>query len=159
MTKLQGQVKKWMEMAGQDCPEKPTIPDAQTRILRVRLLLEEVLELSKASGVSIGCNGEYDIDDMDMFDFYAKGEVDLVEVADALADINYVSYGAANAYGLNMEPFEECVHENNESKFVDGWIDEFGKFRKGPNYKPVDLKPILEKQKISNTSDIVNIHI
>ncbi len=172
MNRLQKQVADFMEKAGQECPSKPTAPSTDTRILRVRLLLEEVLEFAKASGVEIsipyvssnkGEHLEFNKEDSDNVEFQMwtvilsdlEGvdftlQVDapnLLEVADALTDINYVSYGAANAYGIDLEPFEHEVHANNMSKFEDGFRDpDTGKWQKGPSYKPVDLLPILKEQ-------------
>lgn len=153
MTKLQSQVKEFMLKAGQSCPDSPSIPNEDIRVLRVRLLLEEVLEFADASGVSIrdkfsDADGIY----MENLNFGIDKHklTDIVGVADALADINYVSYGAAVAYGLDMEPLEQAVHENNMTKFVDGYIDENGKLRKGPSYKPVDLTELVYKQINSN---------
>jgi predicted HAD superfamily Cof-like phosphohydrolase len=152
MGKIQKQVKEFMEKAGQKCPEKPQTISAADRILRVRLLLEEVFELAHASRVTIdNSRSMYGVSFED-FDIYAFGdEVDLVEVADALGDINYVSYGAANAYGIDMEPIEEEVQRSNMSKFIDGYRNEkTGKWEKGQSYTPVNLKPIIEKQQNAN---------
>jgi predicted HAD superfamily Cof-like phosphohydrolase len=146
MTTLQKQVKEFMIKAKQDAPEKPIVPDDATRKLRVSLLLEEVLEFAEASGVRIIDNEGYSIKDVDEFTFEIGEPVNMIEIADSLGDINYVSYGAAVAYGLDLEPFEKEISENNLTKFLDGWRDENGKFRKGPSYKPVDLQPILDKQ-------------
>lgn len=151
MTKQQEQVKDFMIKAGQNCPDKPTIPDEATRILRIRLELEELLELAEASGVliyhsNIGHRGKITKIDMKDVSFVCEGEVNLLEVADALTDIDYVNLGAAVAYGIDLDPFQDEVHQNNMSKFFDGYRDENGKWRKGPSYKPVDLKPILEAQ-------------
>ena len=153
MNKLQSQVKEFMLKAGQSCPEKPAEPSEDVRILRVRLLLEEVLEFAEASGVEIrdrcsDADGIY-MDNL-IFNINRFQNTDIVGVADALADINYVSYGAAIAYGLDMEPLEDSVHENNMTKFSDGYIDENGKLRKGPSYKPVDLTELVNKQIKSN---------
>ncbi len=104
MNQIQSQVKEFMAAVGQSMPDSPSAPDYQTRELRVRLLLEEVLEFAEASGVYISPNGCRDcgeIKSVDDFVFRDSGEVDLLEVADALADINYVSYGAANQYGID----------------------------------------------------------
>lgn len=173
MNKVQEQVKDFMVLAGQNCPIKPIVPDEKTRILRVRLLLEEVLELAEASGVIISIpytNAivkdesllEYDKEDSDNVAFeqwtVTLGDLegvkfeavpveDYLGIPDALADINYVSYGAAVAYGLDLEPFEQEVHESNMTKFIDGHKDpETGKWIKGPSYRPVNFKPILDKQ-------------
>ena len=144
MTKLQDQVKEFMIQAGQDCPDGPTISSQEVRILRVRLLLEEVLELAEASGVTIFDAGQ--VVSMGDLSFEAVEEANLLEIADALTDINYVSYGAGVAFGLDLEPFEQAVHANNMTKFEDGFRDENGKWRKGPSYKPVDLQPVLDAQ-------------
>jgi len=50
----QNKVKEFMQTFGQECPPKPTVIDENNRILRVKLLLEEVLELAEASGVDVG---------------------------------------------------------------------------------------------------------
>ncbi len=73
-------------------------------------------------------------------------KVDLVEVADALTDIDYVNLGAAIAYGLDLEPFQKEVQRSNMSKFIDGHRREDGKWVKGPSYSEANLAPILEKQ-------------
>lgn len=150
MDKIQSQVKEFMLRAGQACPDRPTIPDLATRQLRARLTLEEALEKIDCLGINLvitpidryngGCLQITDVS------FEDGGEVDLVGVIDGIADVSFVNYGLANAIGVDMEPIEQAVYENNMSKFIDGWTDEHGKFRKGPSYKPVDLKPLLEEQ-------------
>ncbi len=151
MNKIQQNVKEFMLAAGQQVNEKPTEADSHTAILRVRLLLEEVLEFAEASGVEI-ITQEGEILDVEALkteelSFSQIGKADLIEIADALGDINYVSYGAALCYGIDMEPIEEAIQSSNLSKFIDGHRDENGKWIKGPSYKPVDLKPILDSQK------------
>ncbi len=145
-----------MLAAGQACPESPTIPDENTRILRVRLLLEEVLELADASGISVYNNSE-DSDpcklQMPNLDFKGDGAPNLIEITDALADINYVSYGAAVAYGLDMGPLDQAVHDSNMTKFIDGHRDNNGKWIKGPSYTPVNLKPLIEQQYAKRQTD------
>lgn len=178
MDKNQKNVKEFMLKAGQDCPEKPTIPDEKTRILRVRLLLEEVLEFAAASGVKISIpsvatreylgihendsepftfiTGEIILSDLDGVGFSIDRKADLIEIADGLSDINYVSYGAAVSYGLDLEPFEEEAQRSNMSKFIDGHRDENGKWIKGPSYTPVNFQPILEKQQYKTFEDSLN---
>lgn len=146
MNQIQSQVREFMLGSGQECPTSLKIPDKQTRSLRVRLLLEEVLEFAESIGIEI--TGKYFDGDLCLEDLFFDDleYVDLTGVADALADINYVSYGAAVACGLDLEPIEQAVHDNNMTKFIDGWVDENGKFRKGPLYKPLDLKPLVDAQ-------------
>ena len=149
MNKIQRQVKEFMLNARQDCPDKATVPDAATRILRARLLLEEVFEYIEASGLEAVIDGKKIEFDKILFreDDPCGNPADLVKMVDAIADISYVNYGAAVSCGVDMEPIEQSVHENNLSKFDDCWFDEFGKLRKGPNYKPVDLTPLVNQQK------------
>jgi predicted HAD superfamily Cof-like phosphohydrolase len=146
MTNFQKNVSNFMKAVGQSCPESPTTPDNLTRVLRISLLIEEVLELAEASGVKV-CLFNDDIPlSVNDFNYNIEGEVDLVEVADALADINYVSAGAACSYGLDLEPFEDEVCRSNNSKIVNGFRRDDGKWQKGPNYSPANLAPILEEQ-------------
>lgn len=113
--------------------ERPRIPDDKTALLRVRLITEEVAETIKA--MSTG---------------------NMVEILDGLVDTVYVIVGAAISYGLGdvfMEAFAE-VHKNNMSKLgPDGKpiIDSGGKIIKPERYKPVDLKPLLEKAEKSDS--------
>ncbi|KZX72418.1 hypothetical protein A3714_16760, partial [Alcanivorax sp. HI0007] len=75
--------------------------------------------------------------------------VDLVEVADALTDINYVTYGAGHTFGIDLNATCEEVHRSNMSKLgADGKPvkDERGKVLKGPAYSPPALAPVLARQ-------------
>ena len=149
MNKIQQNVREFHEKAGQLINDKPTIVDSKTAILRVRLLLEEVLEFAEASGVEILTKQGDNLDTEAMngeLTFSHTGKANLIEVADALADINYVSAGAAICYGIDMEPVDLNVHLSNLSKFIDGYRDENGKWIKGPSYTPVNLEPILKEQ-------------
>jgi predicted HAD superfamily Cof-like phosphohydrolase len=167
MRKEQEKIKDFMKKAGQDTPKMPYIPDDKTRALRVQLLLEEVLELAEASGVVVlqtlneqqlkEIKGAKEGEPVHVAitkkkqNFYIikdyKEEVDLVEVADALADIEYVNLGAGAAYGLDVQEFFDEVHDSNMTKFVDGYRDETGKWRKGPSFREPDLKQVLKNQK------------
>jgi predicted HAD superfamily Cof-like phosphohydrolase len=146
---MQNKVKEFMQKAGQHTPDCLTIPSKENRELRVKLLLEEVLELAKASGVDIRQftdNGNVIHEPLSMDNCIVEATsdiVDVVEVADAIADINYVSYGCAVTYGIDMEPVEKEVHRSNMSKFIDGYRRDDGKWIKGPSYSPANLKNII----------------
>ena len=75
---------------------------------------------------------------------------DLLEVADALTDILYVTYGAGHAFGINLDECFKEVQKSNMSKLgEDGkpiYRDD-GKVLKGPNYFEPDLKSVLQLQK------------
>lgn len=147
MKKEQNDVKEFMAAACQDCPDIPTPQDFPTRELRVRLLLEEVLELADALGIAVVNNDGATVE-MDGLAFMNNFEpVNLVEVADALTDIEYVNQGAACAFGIDLEPCWDEVQRSNMSKFIDGHRDEkTGKWIKGPSYSPAKLAPIIMKQ-------------
>ena len=114
-------VKKFMETFGQEIKEKANFPDDKISSLRYELIKEELDELREA------------IDSKD-----------IKEVADALTDILYVTYGAGHAFGINLDKCFEEVQNSNMSKVgQDGKpIDnEHGKVMKGPDY----FKPNLGK--------------
>ena len=72
---------------------------------------------------------------------------DLLEVADALTDILYVTYGAGHAFGINLDKCFEEVQNSNMSKLDDNGkpiYNEHGKVMKGPNYFKPDLKKIYQ---------------
>jgi len=153
MTKLQDSVKNWMKAVGQATPTHPSEPDNLTRVLRISLLLEEVLELAEASGVEVCLNDDGYKLSIDDFNYNIVMSSDLVAVADALADIDYVSAGAACAFGLDIEPFHDEVCRSNDSKLIDGYKRADGKWIKGPRYSPANLKPILDKQIVLGYED------
>ncbi len=146
MTPLQTNISEFMLKAGQVVRSKPTKLTPSEAILRARLVLEEAFELAEALGVDIDLpeTGESIYFKTLMFD--QNGEQDLVATADAIADLSYVNIGTAVACGIDMEPVDAEVHKSNMSKFIDGYVDADGKYRKGPSYKAPNLKPILEAQ-------------
>ena len=116
-----GRVKKFMETFGQEIKEKADFPNDKITSLRYELIKEELDELKEA------------ID-----------KRDIKEVADALTDILYVTYGAGHAFGINLDKCFEEVQNSNMSKLgKDGKpiYNENGKVMKGPNY----FKPNLSK--------------
>ena len=114
-------VKKFMETFGQEVKEKAEFPNDKITSLRYDLIKEELGELREA-----------------------LEKKDIKEVADALTDILYVTYGAGHAFGINLDKCFEEVQNSNMSKLgKDGKpiYNEKGKVMKGPNY----FKPDLEK--------------
>ena len=114
-------VKKFMETFGQEIREKAGFPDDKITSLRYELIKEELDELKEA------------IDSKD-----------IKEVADALTDILYVTYGSGHAFGINLDKCFEEVQSSNMSKLgSDGKpiYNDKGKVMKGPNY----FKPNLNK--------------
>ena len=117
-------VKKFMETFGQETKEKASFPNDQIISLRYDLIKEELDELKEA---------------MD--------KKDIKEVADALTDILYVTYGAGHAFGINLDDCFEEVQNSNMSKLdKDGKpiYNDKGKVMKGPNYFKPDLRKFIK---------------
>ena len=117
-------VKIFMKTFGQIVRTKPQFPEQKTMQLRLNLIKEELKELEEA-----------------------MNNKDLKEIADALTDILYVTYGAGFAYGINLDKCFKEVQRANMSKLgKDGKpiFNENGKVMKGPNYKKPDLKQFVE---------------
>ena len=117
-------VKIFMETFGQMVRTKPQFPDEKTMKLRYDLIKEELNELE-----------------------YAMKTKNLKEIADALTDILYVTYGAGFAYGIDLDRCFKEVQRANMSKLgEDGKpiFNEKGKVMKGPNYREPDLKQFVE---------------
>ena len=117
-------VKTFMKTFGQMVRTKPQFPDKETTQLRYDLIKEELNELEQAMKTK-----------------------DLKEVADALTDILYVTYGAGYAYGINLDKCFKEVQRANMSKLGnDGKpiYNEKGKVMKGPNYLEPKLKQFVE---------------
>jgi predicted HAD superfamily Cof-like phosphohydrolase len=114
-------VKKFMETFGQEVKNKPSFSTDKINKLRYDLIKEELEELKDA----------------------LKNK-DLLEVADALTDILYVTYGAGHAFGINLDKCFDEVQNSNMSKLDEKGkpiYNEMGKVLKGPNY----FKPNLSK--------------
>ena len=117
-------VKNFMKTFGQEVKEKAEFPSDKITSLRYDLICEELSELKEA------------IDNKD-----------IKEVADALTDILYVTYGAGHAFGINLDKCFEEVQNSNMSKLGnDGKpiYNETGKVMKGPNYFKPDLSKFLK---------------
>jgi len=113
----------FMKTFGQEVREKPSFSTDKTNQLRVNLIKEELDELKEA---------------MD--------NKDLLEVADALTDILYVTYGAGHALGINLDKCFEEVQNSNMSKLDENGkpiYNDAGKVMKGPNYFKPDLSKFV----------------
>ena len=116
-------VKKFMKTFGQEIKEKASFPDDKITALRYDLIKEELGELREA---------------MD--------KKDIKEVADALTDILYVTYGAGHAFGIDLDKCFEEVQNSNMSKLgSDGKpiYNDKGKVMKGPKYFKPDLNKFV----------------
>ena len=116
-------VKQFMQTFGQEVKTKASFSDEKTNQLRIDLISEELEELKNA--------------------ITSK---DLLEVADALTDILYVTYGAGHAFGINLDKCFDEVQNSNMSKLGSNGkpiYNESGKVMKGPDYFKPDLSKFL----------------
>ena len=146
MTNLQKRVKHFMAAVGQATPDKPSIPDNLTRVLRVSLILEEALEFAEASGIEITLGSDGQPIEIEDLNYNIVDEPDIVECMDAVCDLNVVSTGAAVSYGVDIEPLEDEVCDSNDSKIDGGYRREDGKWVKPITYRPANLEPLIRQQ-------------
>ena len=116
-------VKTFMQTFGQEVKSNPSFSDEKTNQLRLDLIAEELEELTEA-----------------------MKSKDLLEVADALTDILYVTYGAGHVFGIDLDKCFDEVQNSNMSKLgPDGnpIYNEAGKVMKGPDYFKPDLSKYI----------------
>ncbi len=113
----------FMKTFGQEVKNKPSFSTDKINKLRLDLIKEELSELSDA-----------------------MNNKDLLEVADALTDILYVTYGAGHAFGIDLDKCFDEVQNSNMSKLDENGkpiYNEHGKVMKGPNYFKPDLSKFV----------------
>ena len=113
----------FMKTFGQEVKDKPAFSTDKINKLRIDLIKEELEELTEAMKNN-----------------------DLLEVADALTDILYVTYGAEHAFGIDLDKCFEEVQNSNMSKLDDNGkpiYNDAGKVMKGPNYFKPDLSKFV----------------
>ena len=113
----------FMKTFGQEVKTTPSFSTDKINKLRLDLIKEELQELTDA-----------------------MNNKDLLEVADALTDILYVTYGAGHAFGINLDKCFEEVQNSNMSKLGENGepiYNESGKVMKGPNYFKPDLSKFV----------------
>ena len=117
-------VKIFMETFGQEVKNKPSFSSEKINKLRYELIREELDELKEALNSN-----------------------DLLEVADALTDILYVTYGSGHSFGIDLDQCFEEVQKSNMSKLDEQGkpiYNESGKVMKGPNYFKPDLSKFVK---------------
>ncbi len=113
----------FMKTFGQEVKTEPSFSTEKINKLRIDLIKEELHELTEA-----------------------MNNKDLLEVADALTDILYVTYGAGHAFGINLDKCFDEVQNSNMSKLGEDGnpiYNESGKVMKGPNYFKPDLSKFV----------------
>ena len=114
----------FMKTFGQEVKTKPSFSSDKINKLRLDLIKEELFELTEA-----------------------MNNKDLLEVADALTDILYVTYGAGHAFGINLDSCFQEVQNSNMSKLGNNGkpiFNDQGKVMKGPNYFKPDLSKFIK---------------
>ena len=114
----------FMKTFGQEVKTKPSFSTEKINKLRIDLIKEELEELTEA-----------------------MNNKDLVELADALTDILYVTYGAGHAFGIDLDKCFDEVQNSNMSKLDENGnpiYNENGKVMKGPNYFKPDLSKFIK---------------
>jgi len=126
MNQEQRMVRQFHERCGLASNTRPAMPSPRTHRLRALLIDEELAEFRNAGEAQ-----------------------DLVGVADALADMLYAVYGAAEEYGIDLEPVFEEIHRSNMTKGqpLCGCRPD-GKVPKGRDYSPPRIREVLEQQVI-----------
>lgn len=152
-TTHQQRIDEFMRKAGQDVPDSPTMPSEEVRLLRAKLIWEEVLETIQALGVDLTFGNGWMFDDqtshrlpkMPKPTWAVKGELNLKEVADGCADISVVTIGTLSACGIADARLLEEVDRSNLSKFsvpkctTHGCDMKYLKNTKGQYLCPVEL--------------------
>ena len=113
----------FMKTFGQEVKTKPSFSSDKINKLRLDLIKEELDELQEAMKNN-----------------------DLLEVADALTDILYVTYGAGHAFGIDLDKCFDEIQNSNMSKLGENGepiYNESGKVMKGPNYFKPDLSKFV----------------
>ena len=114
----------FMKTFGQEVKNKPELSTEKINLLRISLIKEELEELQQA-----------------------MHENNILEVADALTDILYVTYGAGHAFGINLDKCFNEVQNSNMSKLGENGkpiYNEHGKVMKGPKYFKPDLSKFIK---------------
>lgn len=147
----QAQIHEFMVKAQQVTPDRPTLPEMDVRIGRLKWLAEELCELANAWGIEFDLNNRGTSTE----NFAAwpapnpqyTDPVDAItEAYDASLDLIVFAVGNGVASGTELQPGWDEVHASNMSKFIDGYRREDGKWMKGPSYRPANLRPIIEAQ-------------
>ena len=116
-------VGNFMKTFGQEVKTEPSLSTEKINKLRIDLIKEELEELTEA-----------------------MNNKDLLEIADALTDILYVTYGAGHAFGIDLDQCFEEVQNSNMSKLDENGkpiYNDAGKVMKGPNYFKPDLSKFV----------------
>lgn len=147
-----------MEKAGQPMPERPTVPDRDTRRLRARLILEEAFETIEALGIDLRLEEQEETKlDVESFRFLESGAgpseestdgagPDLEGIADGCGDLSVVAIGTLVACGIADAPLLEEIDRANLRKLQSSPSSEDGKVLKPSGFEEPDVRGVIESQ-------------
>lgn len=151
-SEIRNQVEEFMVAAEQTVPDKPTVPSDNIVRLRAKLIIEEAIEYLEATYGKVFDDIKLELRDRLE---HKKLKVDIIEIADALSDIDYVSEGARLAFGINGKEIADEVQRTNMAKFGPGsWKREDGKAMKPEGWLPPDIKKLLIEQGWGGKDDL-----
>lgn len=139
-------VAQFMMLGDQPPQPSPAAPEHDTILLRARLILEEALETINAMGVAViidgatagMANAEFELD---------PDAVDLVALADGVADLTVVATGTALAFGIDPLPVQQIVDQSNLAKVINGVTrDSNGKIVKPTGWQPPNVAAEIARQ-------------
>ena len=147
-------IEDFMRKAGQEVPSEPTMPSAEIRLLRAKLIFEEALETITALGVDVmvpqmyAQHGPVAIHDkLCTLRVNPRRAPNMIEIADGCADISVVTIGTLSACGIADKMLLLEVDESNMRKFGPGCSKrEDGKHVKPPDWKKPDILGVLQNQ-------------
>ena len=149
------QVGEFHNVFGHPVSDRPETVPAVVCKLRVNLIIEELAELVEAIGGrnitspvlhSVAKSLRHQIKVVRTADHSEFKDQDLIEIADALTDINYVTYGGGHVWGLNLDDTMKEVHSSNMSKLGEDGLPiykEDGKVAKGPNFVEPNIEAVI----------------
>lgn len=138
---IKEQVEEFHKAMGQPILDKPTVPSEERVELRLKLIMEECMELMEACGLNVDEEKELLMNKIKQRNF----NVDIVEVIDAVGDIDYVCQGLRCEFGCDAEPIAIEIHRSNMAK-VGGGKRFDGKILKPASWTPPNISNELKKQ-------------
>jgi predicted HAD superfamily Cof-like phosphohydrolase len=155
---IRDKVIEFHKMVGQPVLYTPTVPPEERVRLRLKLICEEFFELLESTlvdheivtppsdggaRIQINSNGVRTI--VGRLINESPINVDLIQTADALADLEYVIVGSSLEMGIDLDAVVDEVHRSNLTKSGGGMRPD-GKIKKGPDFRAPDIEAVLEAQ-------------
>lgn len=151
-------VKDFMKACDQEVKEYTSVPNIETVRLRMKLIVEELSELLEAVWFPNNSQIQGHLAEVDqLIDAAYSCDPSMVDITDALTDLEYVILGAGHSFGLNLDRAFNIVHDSNMSKVnkETGKVtkNEYGKVMKPKTWIPPDLKSCIIEMEEQNILD------